>query len=381
MILTIYFMLILQKDNNYQPYTIDQVRHIAYQLCYSVRCKFSWTFVSLCQYLTNRIFLIAVLHDNHLTHTDLKPENILFVNSDYELVTLPKKLKDKVRGLTHNEETKFFNIYTFANLYVHCPYLFIHFLLGQKAKDMKKVKNTQIKLIDFGSATFDHEHHSTIVSTRHYRAPEVILELGWNQACDVWSIGCILFEMYLGITLFQTHDNREHLAMMERILGPIPYRMCRKTKYVMGLVIYCLLLGYRTCLVAKQLTSLVFLLLLCSWWFWITFLCFLIFLTLSCQRTKYFNHGRLDWDEKSSAGRYVRENCKPIHRYMQSDSEDHRLLFDLIIKMMEYEAHNRLPLTEALSHPFFAKLPHDQRVHESERDQSSSRERSHSLSR
>lgn len=32
-----------------------------------------------------------------------------------------------------------------------------------------------MRLIDFGSATFDHEHHSTIVSTRHYRAPEVIL--------------------------------------------------------------------------------------------------------------------------------------------------------------------------------------------------------------
>jgi CDC-like kinase len=37
-------------------------------------------------------------------------------------------------------------------------------------------------------------------------------------------VGCIMFEMYLGITLFQTHDNREHLAMMERILGPIPTR-------------------------------------------------------------------------------------------------------------------------------------------------------------
>jgi len=37
------------------------------------------------------------------------------------------------------------------------------------------VKCTDVRLIDFGSATFDHEHHSTIVSTRHYRAPEVIL--------------------------------------------------------------------------------------------------------------------------------------------------------------------------------------------------------------
>lgn len=30
---------------------------------------------------------------------------------------------------------------------------------------------------------------------------------------------------------FQTHDNREHLAMMERILGPVPSRMIRKTRW------------------------------------------------------------------------------------------------------------------------------------------------------
>lgn len=54
----------------------------------------------------------------------------------------------------------------------------------------------RVKLIDFGSATFEWEHHSSIVSTRHYRAPEVILELGWSHPCDVWSIGCIIFELY-----------------------------------------------------------------------------------------------------------------------------------------------------------------------------------------
>lgn len=62
--------LILQKDNNYQPYPLEQVRHIGYQLCYSV----------------------LFLHDNKLTHTDLKPENILFVDSEFELVYNSKKV-------------------------------------------------------------------------------------------------------------------------------------------------------------------------------------------------------------------------------------------------------------------------------------------------
>lgn len=260
------------RENNYEPYPLEQVRHMAYQLCYSVK----------------------FLHDNRLTHTDLKPENILFVDSEYT---------------TH---------------YNH-----------KINREVRRVKSTDVRLIDFGSATFDHEHHSTIVSTRHYRAPEVILEMGWSQPCDVWSIGCILFELYLGITLFQTHDNREHLAMMERILGQIPYRMARKTK------------------------------------------------------TKYFYHGKLDWDEKSSAGRYVRDHCKPLFRYQMSDDEDHCELFDLIKQMLEYEPSQRITLGDALRHTFFEKLPPHQRIgdignnikQKAVSSGSSSRERSHSLSR
>lgn len=36
-------------------------------------------------------------------------------------------------------------------------------------------KCTDTVVIDFGSATYDDQHHTSIISTRHYRAPEVIL--------------------------------------------------------------------------------------------------------------------------------------------------------------------------------------------------------------
>ena len=55
-------------------------------------------------------------------------------------------------------------------------FLFINSLLfSLQKRDEREVKSSEMRLIDFGSATFDHEHHSTVVSTRHYRAPEVIL--------------------------------------------------------------------------------------------------------------------------------------------------------------------------------------------------------------
>jgi CDC-like kinase len=176
-----------------------------------------------------------------------------------------------------------------------------------------QVRDSRVRLIDFGSATFNDEHHSTVVSTRHYRAPEVILELGWAQPCDVWSIGCIIYELLQGMTLFQTHDNKEHLAMMERILGPLPYRMIKKSR-----------------------------------------------------KTKYFYRGRLDWDDRSSAGKYVRESCHPLKKMLSSSSssssaivggEQQRQLYDLVAKMLEYDPDRRITLRDALKHPFFNRLP------------------------
>ena len=57
---------------------------------------------------------------------------------------------------------------------IHLEHYYLLFLCVQK-QDIRVVKSTDVRLIDFGSATFDDEHHSTVVSTRHYRAPEVIL--------------------------------------------------------------------------------------------------------------------------------------------------------------------------------------------------------------
>ena len=55
--------------------------------------------------------------------------------------------------------------------------------------------SSAIRLIDFGSATWENQYHSSVVSTRHYRAPEVILGMPWSYPCDSWSVGCILIEL------------------------------------------------------------------------------------------------------------------------------------------------------------------------------------------
>jgi dual-specificity kinase len=236
------------RKNNYSPFPIDLVREVGRQLLESV----------------------AYMHELKLVHTDLKPENILFVSSDY--VKAPD-----CKGMKGSPD------------------------------DFKRLpKSSAIKLIDFGSTTFEDQDHTSVVSTRHYRAPEVILGLGWNHPCDIWSVGCILVELCSGETLFQTHENLEHLAMMERVLGPLPHHMIKKSdrRYV-----------------------------------------------------KYFRHGtRLNWPE----GAFSRESIRAVRKLpklrdliMQHADHSAGLFIDLLQGLLKFEPSERLKASEAVRHPFF----------------------------
>lgn len=141
------------------------------------------------------------MHDLNLIHTDLKPENILLVGNSYQTFTYSRQIPS---SSTTTQRV---------------------------ARQRRVLLDTEIRLIDFGSATFDDEYHSSVVSTRHYRAPEIILNLGWSYPCDIWSIGCILVEFFTGDALFQTHDNLEHLAMMESVCnGKLETKLIRQVQ-------------------------------------------------------------------------------------------------------------------------------------------------------
>lgn len=130
---------------------------------------------------------MAFLHRIGYTHTDLKPENILLEKEDLIL--------DNSQGY-----------------------------------DYWLPRSTKIKVIDFGGATLFNEPHSTVICTRQYRPPEVILECcEWNEIADVWSIGCIIVELLSGDLLFATHSDCEHLVMMEKNSGRFPQWMINKT--------------------------------------------------------------------------------------------------------------------------------------------------------
>ncbi|CAM9660658.1 unnamed protein product, partial [Chrysoparadoxa australica] len=128
------------------------------------------------------------LHSIDLIHTDLKLENVLLVSGALAQLVLPD-------GAT-----------------------------------MKVPVTTRVKVIDFGGATYSDEQKGSIINTRQYRGPEVTLGMGWSFPSDLWSVGCIVAELYLGDLLFATHNSTEHLALMERIIGPFPKHMAQSSK-------------------------------------------------------------------------------------------------------------------------------------------------------
>lgn len=61
------------------------------------------------------------------------------------------------------------------------------------------------------------------VSTRYYRAPEIMLT--WQKydvAVDIWSAGCIFAEMLEGKPLFPGKDHVHQFSIITELLGTPP---------------------------------------------------------------------------------------------------------------------------------------------------------------
>eukprot|EP01103_Thecamoeba_quadrilineata_P007890 TRINITY_DN17711_c0_g1_i1.p1 TRINITY_DN17711_c0_g1~~TRINITY_DN17711_c0_g1_i1.p1 ORF type:complete len:731 (-),score=93.75 TRINITY_DN17711_c0_g1_i1:241-2433(-) len=123
-------------------------------------------------FLTQILDALSVLEDAGIIHCDLKPENILLAN----------------------------------------------------------LTSTNIKLIDFGSACFENQRVYSYLQSRFYRSPEVLLGYDYTSAIDIWSLGCISIELFLGLPAFpgSTTFNQLHRIIESR--GSPPTYMLERGK-------------------------------------------------------------------------------------------------------------------------------------------------------
>ncbi|XP_068491401.1 uncharacterized protein [Phaseolus vulgaris] len=93
---------------------------------------------------------------------------------------------------------------------------------------VNEAKNV-LKLCDFGNAMFAGKNEVTpYLVSRFYRAPEIILGLSYDHPLDIWSVGCCLYELYVGKVLFPGLTNNDMLRLHMELKGPFPKKMLRK---------------------------------------------------------------------------------------------------------------------------------------------------------
>ncbi|ESL09969.1 protein kinase [Trypanosoma rangeli SC58] len=88
----------------------------------------------------------------------------------------------------------------------------------------------KIKLIDFSSSFYVGAGIYTYVQSRYYRAPEVIVGAGYGPPIDIWSTGCLLAELLLGLPLLPGSSDFHQLYLMEEMLGPLPPELLQRGK-------------------------------------------------------------------------------------------------------------------------------------------------------
>jgi dual specificity tyrosine-phosphorylation-regulated kinase 2/3/4 len=89
--------------------------------------------------------------------------------------------------------------------------------------------HSEIKVIDFGSSCFENEKVYTYIQSRFYRSPEVILGMTYGMPIDMWSVGCILAELFTGFPIFPGENEQEQLACIMEVFGPPEKHLIEKS--------------------------------------------------------------------------------------------------------------------------------------------------------
>eukprot|EP00073_Rattus_norvegicus_P034962 XP_008759641.1 PREDICTED: homeodomain-interacting protein kinase 1 isoform X3 [Rattus norvegicus] len=90
----------------------------------------------------------------------------------------------------------------------------------------------RVKVIDFGSASHVSKAVcSTYLQSRYYRAPEIILGLPFCEAIDMWSLGCVIAELFLGWPLYPGASEYDQIRYISQTQGlPAEYLLSAGTK-------------------------------------------------------------------------------------------------------------------------------------------------------
>jgi serine/threonine protein kinase len=205
---------IIENNKDYFDQSIDEIKLLKYIDCNSDVDAHNVLRVLDCFYHKEHLFIV----------TELLRDNLYEFN----------------RYNRDNEEELYFTVGRLQRVafqvlkgleYIHSLHL-IHCDLKPENILIKSYSRCEVKIIDFGSSCFIHDHLSSYVQSRSYRAPEVILGCKYDYRIDIWSLGCILAELCTGHVLFQNDSIQGLLARVIGIIGPFPEEMMTTGRHV-----------------------------------------------------------------------------------------------------------------------------------------------------
>lgn len=191
-----------------------------------------------------------------IIHTDIKPENILIKgyekNIKYIINEVDKyNLSNMYKELLDNEKNNFLLSLKKTKNIKKLKQIVRNKMKDQVISMMDQIKqssesemelededlnNIQVVISDFGSIIDLNDYNKKAeIQTRYYRAPEIVLKCGFNEKCDIWSLGCSIYEILTGDILFDPEKDDtysrdfHHIYWFYEICGDIPKWMIEKS--------------------------------------------------------------------------------------------------------------------------------------------------------
>ena len=141
----------------------------------------------------------------------------------------------------------------------------------------------------------------TYIQGRFYRAPEIILGISYTTAIDMWSLGCLLFELYKGYPLFAGENENIQLQTIMEIKGTPPWSL----------------------------------------------------LTISPRRKQFFDNNFKPILKPNSRGKIIKPSTRTLKEAMKCDDE---IFVDFVDRCIEWKIEDRMTPEEASQHEWIKEV-------------------------
>lgn len=166
-----------------------------------------------------------ILDDGQLTENHYCMVQPLYSSNLYQIIE-----KSKFKGFSLRAVSKFASQLLNTLKILRLPEVnLVHADIKPENILLENPNQSKIRLIDFGSSTIPVavSNPDLYICSRFYRPPEVIFKMPYDQSFDIWSVGCVLFEIHAGKPLFPAKDSDELVQMIIELLGPPPEKFIK----------------------------------------------------------------------------------------------------------------------------------------------------------